>query len=72
MDFQSFSQPERLAAVELAIRAIASRLDWKRLPPPEVTPADMEMVLPPMDVTRRPEAEERVRRRVYQLLGAGG
>ncbi len=64
------SDRERLAAVELAIEAIAARLDWKKDPPADVTRERLAAILPPTSLDELDVALLRVRARMYELLGA--
>jgi hypothetical protein len=65
------TQAERLAACELAIEAVAARLDWSR-PAPEVTDQRLRMLLPPTEIAELERRRLRVQARVYQLLGFRG
>lgn len=65
---RTLSAAERVAAVELAIEAIAERIDWKR-PPARVTDQRLAVLLPPTAVDQLEQRRLRVQVRMYELLG---
>jgi hypothetical protein len=66
------SEAVRLAAVELAIGAIADRIDWKARPPADPTAERLAILLPPTDVAELELKMLDVQAQMYTLLGLGG